>query len=419
MNARSTICKSSLRQISSLITSYSTAYDGYLPNDDATYNYNPGNVNAIRTYNDLGRGVSNSNSMLYRFWQGHLLPFLDNAPNSYFRCAKVTKNGVTVWDNTGSSKTPSKPEYVYGWNVVNEAYLNGGYGDLKVFICPEIHANTFDVQVNMDYGVKIPRISQLATIYGWGIETATVYNMNAGDGGIPTTYCAQDKFFGAGPDNSYRMDQIKDPSQKVFLLEGSCLNSHSDGHGNNGSIDPPYFYTNTYSPFTGGALIANFSIASVFDRVTHKLNFVHDSIDEFWIMSGAEWFTYYFPSNWMSQENKNEFAEKFNLQFVGKASMVRGSNNYSEEGTIGFDIVSYVNPYLNGVSIGGGSIFDGFFAKNNPGVALKQFVAFTDAPNDYKYLVGNMSVLFGDGSVTTKDNAWLCNNRLKITDYRY
>lgn len=129
-------------------------------------------------------------------------------------------------------------------------------------------------------------------------------------------------------------------------------------------------------------------------------------------------FFYYFPSMWMDQNSKTEYAEKFNLQFTGKASMVRGSNNYTEESTIGFDIISYVNPYLNSVSLSGGTIFDNFFKKNDPGTPLRPFVAFTDQPNDYKYLVGNMNVLFGDGSVMLKDNAWLCNNRLKTTDYR-
>jgi prepilin-type processing-associated H-X9-DG protein len=31
------------------------------------------------------------------------------------------------------------------------------------------------------------------------------------------------------------------------------------------------------------------------------------------------------------------------------------------------------------------------------------------------YLVGNMNVLFGDGSVASKNNAWLSNNRMKTT----
>lgn len=43
------------------------------------------------------------------------------------------------------------------------------------------------------------------------------------------------------------------------------------------------------------------------------------------------------------------------------------------------------------------------------------FQAFIDEPNDFNYLVGNMNVLFGDGSVLSKDQAWLCNNRDKIT----
>ena len=116
MNAKTTLCKSQLRQIGVLITSYVADNRGYLP-DDRFEDYCGGND-------------------LYENWSGHLLPYLASTFTSY-----------TANDN-----------YV----VLSDAYEKGGHDELKTFICPEIHNNTYDVNVFNTCGMKTPRVSKLS-----------------------------------------------------------------------------------------------------------------------------------------------------------------------------------------------------------------------------------------------------------------
>ncbi len=410
MNARSTLCKNQLKQIGSLITSYQTDNNGFFPNDDAETKFD-----YHQRISDLGRTNTNNNQ-LYSNWNGHLLPYVSTPLKSYERRAKVAKDGLTRWVKTvGSSTTsetaPPADPTTNAWVVIEDALKKGGFQDLKVFICPEIHNSTIDVSVAKLYnGLRIPRITQLCDYAGFN-----ALNNNYVGGGIPTTYLANELFFGRNNTwepsvNSLRSDQINDINQKVLFVEGGVADPW--GPSGNGEVAPPYYMLNTYSAYTGGALLARFSKSG---EHVQKLSFVHDNIDEFWIMNGAKWFSYYFPSMWTNFDWKFEFANKFNTQFAGKASMVMGSNYYSFNSTIGYDIVSYVNPYLNSESLAGGTIFDNFFKANPPGTSLEPFIPFVDAQNDYKYLVGDMNVLMGDNSVLTKDAAWLCNNRIKIS----
>jgi type II secretory pathway pseudopilin PulG len=393
MNAKSVICKSQLRQIGVLLTSYMANNGGYLPNDDAV---NRNTAPYPRMISDLG-GKNNNNNGLYSYWNGHLLPYFDiKFPTQYARNANVYK----VSDELKVLPAPAPAGNILkdGWAVVDDALNKGGLQDLKEFICPEIHGSTFDVAYsNNNNGLQVPRVSLMLYQYG--------------ESGIPTTYLANDTFFGkngyyGAKVDSKRMDEIQDISSKLFLVEGSVASA-----GGNGECSSPYFYLNTYSPFTGGSLIARFAKGEV---GVQKLSFVHDSKGAFWVMS-SQWYSYYFPSYWGTETWKDEIATKFNLTFEGKAMMVKASSAWSIQTSIGYDIVSYSNPYLDGVSITGGTIFDKFFTKNPPGVALRPFVDFEVDAKDYNYLVGNMNVLFGDGAVASKNNAWLCNNRLKIT----
>jgi len=394
MKARTSVCKNQLRQLGSLITSYQTDHNGHLSFSSAS---------------DIPLPNTGNNSF-YTFWNGHLLPYMDfNLSDRYYRYAMVTKVGTTRYlaSQLGGPRNGA-PQNVLakGWVVVDDAYTKGGYQDLRSFICPEIHQNTFDVSASIKYnGIKIPRISQLCNS---GFQDAAGFDYGM-SGGVPTTYIANQVLFGFGATNSMRMDQITQVSEKAFLLEGGVADIF--GPGSNGALAPPYFMENTYSPYIGGALIARFAKSDV---GVHKLSFVHDNYETFWVMS-SKWWTYYFPSYLGDEGWKAYIANKFNIQFAGKASMVLGSSTWSYDTSIGYDIVSYVNPYLNSVTIDGGTIFDNFFKANPTHVPLKSFEAFVDEPNDYKYLVGDMKVLFGDGSVQKKDAAWLCNNRLKMT----
>lgn len=78
MNARTTICKSQMRQIGTLITSYQTDHGGYFPNDE---------VIDIPPNNIVG-----GNNGFYANWNGHLMPYIDmNLPDKYTRMPRLLK----------------------------------------------------------------------------------------------------------------------------------------------------------------------------------------------------------------------------------------------------------------------------------------------------------------------------------------
>lgn len=406
MNARASICKEQLRQIGTMITSYTTEYGGYLPNDDY---YNRSTAPYPIVYNDLGRNVNNSN--MYAYWNGHLLPFLDSfstLTSGYYRRAVVTKIGTTRYEaaqfGSGVQNGPPADVLKNNWIVVEDAYKKGGYNDLKVFICPEIHANTFDVGVSKNYnGLQIPRISQLC---GSGFDDKAGYDYSL-TGGTPTTYCANSLFFGRNgyydaKADSFRIDQIEDPSEKALVVEGGLVQSYF-------ASDPYYYPTNNYAVSNSGGLIANFDKGPGTDGDSNqKLSFVHDPKNEFWIKGGKN------GLRWAnaSYGSYRELASKFNTQFAGKAMMVAGSGD-SSGWAMCYSLVSFVDPE-------NGALFQNFFTANSTLSSLggwNQFVGGEEL--EYNYLVGKMNVLFGDGSVMTKDNAWLCNNRMRIGMSKY
>lgn len=392
MNARNAICKNNLRQIGSLITVYQADNEGHLPNDDAYGAY------YATPRSDLPNGIRGRDGF-YRNWNGHLLPYLEvNLPDKYVRRAMVTKKGCTRYLTSqlgGIENSDPKDVLKNGWIVVDDAFRKGGYQDLKLFICPEIHQNTFDVAASIVFnGVKIPRISQLCA---WGFEDIPGYDYGM-TGGIPTTYLANDVYFGLGLKNSFRMDQIPDISQKAFLLEG--------GHVYERAFAYAYetYYHVGQAPNDGFDLGTDHpgdcaSTISAKDPRMHKLSYVHDNYDQFWISDDGNIATWGVP-----RDLKLSFAAKFNTQFEGIAYMIPSTNAFR------FTIVSFIDPQK-------GKIFEAFLNANavNTDKSWGNFVPFIDEPNDFKYLTGNMNVLFGDGSVDTKDQAWLSFNRIKIS----
>jgi type II secretory pathway pseudopilin PulG len=368
MSARASLCKNQMRQLGILMTAYGSEHDGYLPNDNLT---------------DIKK-TAISNNELYANWNGHLLPYVDVGVKSYNRTSKLRCDGeVYTYDyvygkNTGTVKPAN--ELDGGWVVIRDAAYKGGFNDLRSFICPEVFSNTYDVGVSNDFqGLQIPRISQLANWQGF-------VNFGYGflGGGTPDTYLANDVFFGfdgpnMGPQNSLRIDQISNVSKKAFLVEGGL----AWAKGTNG--EPEYLYYRISKGYLGTNGISKTGTGG------HVLNYVHDTNEVFWVMNCQLY--QYFPSFWMQWNPKREIATKFNNTFAGKASMV--------EGDYGYSIVSYIDP--------SDKPFDSFFIANPPGVALLPFVRF-DEP-EFHYLTGSMNILLGDGSVATKDQAWLSMNR--------
>lgn len=365
INAQTALCKNQMRQLGVLMTSYAASHDGYLPNDNQLDIPAP--------------SISNQNNNYYANWNGHLLPFLDNGIKSYNRTSKLTYDGsVYTYDySKGQSTFAPADELTGGWVVIRDACYKGGYNDLKLFICPAIHAGTYDIGVSNDFnGTKIPRISQMANWNGF-----VDHGHGHLGGGLPTTYLANDVFFGfdgpyMGLQLPLRIDQINAVSKKAFLVEGGL------GWAKNSNGEPEYLYYR----ISKGYLSGNIGTSKA-STGGHVHNYVHDRIGTFWLI----------PTNrgWTDMEPMREIATKFNIAFAGKASMVEYDFNYN--------IFTQIDPQAKP--------FDKFF-KAYPGVAILPYVTF-DEP-EFHYLEGNMNVLFGDGSVMTKDKAWLSMNRALI-----
>lgn len=402
LNARSSLCTNNLRQIGVLLTSYQNDQSGYLPNDESFHRHSDGvacgYVNSCGKPHipaDIQFPKSGQNNQLYQNWNGHLLPYMDhNLPDQYTRVAMVTKICTrSSAAQLGGPENPPPPVVTKnGWVVIDDAYRIGGHQDLKTFICSEMHQNHIDVTTSLKFnGIKIPRVSQLITIghTPWSaFADAAGWDYGMG-GGLPTSYQANEKFFGKGIFiNSYRMDQIGDISKKVLILEGK-------------SATCGVYYSAGTNPYDGGDLsaTATFNQAS-WDPNDPGLSFVHDSLEKFWVMKNLkyEWFK--------GTAHANELANRFNTQYAGRAYKITGANTSS--GFTGSSIVSYIYPGDNG------DYFNDFLKAFDPKIITTPFSAYIDEPNEYRYLTGKMNVLFGDGSAATKDQAWLFNNRIEI-----
>lgn len=380
-----------MRQIGVLITTYASNYNGYLPNDDA------GIIGDLSAHNDLINGDTKKweNCQLYRNWNGHLLPFIDTNIKSFAREAKVTMDGNVRWHKVSgydhfSMTTPPSDPLNNGWAIVNDAFTKGGFQDLKVFICPEIFTNTNDVRaMNISNGKAFPRM-KLAEYSGF----EELNNNNMGNG-IPTTYLANDYFFGKNGyynalRNSFRLDQINNLSSKALIIEGGiCAASY------NWSSNDIYF--------AGGDRVDTYDLAlnayeNSFPKTAaggHKTSFVHDNNQEFWT-------SFLFNSDRGIRYNESTVSE-FNIVFDKKAYML--PVNHKANGPYGYHIVSFIDPR-------NGETFKSFFDKRGIKDQPSQFDYYYE--NEFHYLTGNANFLMGDGAVLTKDQAWLYNNRKQL-----
>jgi hypothetical protein len=408
MNARTAICKSQLRQISVLFTAYAATYNGHLPND-STYSYSdPAYMGGTRHIGDIPKPTV-GNASLYSYWNGHLLPFLDTPIKNLDAGTKITIDGKVRWVDsiTGQSGIDTRPAnpLAGGWAIITDASTKGGFGDLKTFICPEIF-NTFDVRVMLKNGIKQPRM-HLNTYSG-----AEYYGFGYMNVPIPTTYMANSSFFGYNQVyredvDSKRLDQISEISKKVLLIEGGLANP-SWGEDNG----CPYFFAGNQSNIIGRSLaISAYQIGfRKSETYAHRYSFVHDDKEEFWSTLGDTTASsspyYYFDGNHCSDSTANEF----NQRFSGKAYLLPYSAVSEHRG---YHVVSFVAPINeNGTLNDFGIQFDNFLKARGVGT---RYTKYEHYESDYQYLTGNMDVLFGDGSVGTKDHAWLLNNRLRIS----
>ena len=402
MNARTAICKGQLRQMGVLLTSYASAYNGYLPNDNAGGpDYNGGGT---KFRSDLGPGkFSSQNNELYKNWNGHLLPFFDTPIKSWVRATKVSIDGNVRWqeiDNPFNSSARidiSNDPLKNGWAIINDAYRKGGYGDLKTFICPEIH-NTYDVRAhNVANGLEFPRMK---------LSDARGFPRNVGDylgDGTPTTYMANDYFFGQDGDwgqqhDSLRIDDLADISHKALIIEGGMC------YGG-GRFDGIYFNS-------GLLTLESDLLVNAYDNRFNrggggtKTSFVHDGQKQFWTSLVVNQPAYYC--------NQSVVAD-FNTSFEGRAYMIPNAPNKGS----GYIFISFIDD-INGTQIKNWLIakekaepnkFPGPLVWPGKNAPLK-FELYDEPENSY--LAGNMNILFGDNSVSIKNQGWLYNNRDKV-----
>lgn len=386
-NARTVLCKSQMRQIGVLMNSYAANYNGYLPNF------------SVKDIPSAGLSGMQYNNNLYENWNGHLIPFLDTSIKSFDRFVKVFKDGQV--HNTNAITLPNAPQpdpanpMAFGWAVIRDAFTKGGHGDLKVFICPEIYGNTYDVKASINFlGLQIPRIRFSHPI---GFVGPNYFEA----GGTPTTYAANSHFFKRRSNtdlNSLRMDAISEVSKKVFLIEAGF----QAGTAYRGGSATECYYGGGAGTETESLSLSAYGNSfgkenAVYTGIgLHFLNFVHDDQGPFWTSYGVNLKVI----SWSA-----DVIKRFNEQFKNKAIIVPSG--------IGHHIISFVDPQ-------GGVLFASFFADpiNKGYILWTTFAPYLnfklyDEP-EFHYMVGNMDVLFGDGHVESVGMDWLLNNRESI-----
>jgi type II secretory pathway pseudopilin PulG len=387
MNARNALCKNQLRQIGIFFNSYTSDNGGYLPNDKSL------DLFGTPDSHDMKNSLENAsgNSLLYEGWNGHLLPYIESFGKDYTKRARLGPLGlIKSYKKVGSGFLDWNLEekVTAGWNwgkskeIVVDSIERGGHHDLKVFICPEIHTNTFDIDyANANNDKRIPRITQLGS------------NINFWDPllppGLPTTYLANSTFFGCDdlyydPNNtgvkyfttdtrkSLRIDEISTISKKAMIVEG-------------GRVAPPW-------PF-GQIPYYDLADLTYHGVKRHRLSYTHDVFNIFWIIK---------ISDWHDGNGNPEMENAFNLNFKGKAEMIIDPTPSSR----GYAIISLIEPF--------DKPFDKFlltYGIPSNKIILEKTYDFSD----YHYLTGSLNVLFGDGAVQTSTISWLSQNRRMVS----
>lgn len=402
MNARTTICANQMRQLGVFITNYASDNNGYLPNDDyldAPYKETLGGPQYVNGF--------------YGHWQGHLSPYFETKlPQKYRRDVSGYVVGSEVIIKNVPTAASPYGKFQEGWIVLDDAINKGGHDSYTALICPEAY-RTKDMIQYVNSGINVPRISLLMYSYGWT--------------GIPTTYMANALYFGRNGWNnklnqSWRLSDIPNLNETALLIEGGNTTSNMN------NSQSPYYTLNLYLAYEGPDIKAIWNrLPRVGEPVGpgtrnwlgwHKMNFVHDKKREFWTLGGHnEKRDFYFDNTDPTYYSKIlPFMQAFNDKFKGQAIMASGGVHDNGFSTY-FGIVSFVDPQ-------GGVIYQEFFQNNKnliPNDWLSNIVKNgnwvhfnAEEAIDYHYLVGDMNVLTGDGSVTKKDNAWLFNNRIRF-----
>ncbi|PCJ51340.1 MAG: hypothetical protein COA79_26540 [Planctomycetota bacterium] len=260
--AREAICINQLKQIGTLISTYTNDYDGYLP--FAYGNNSP---------NDGRHG------RLYGYWTGHLLPYMNFELKSWDKLRN--RYDIDTDDIERPSAAVSDENY-RNWRLSHDMFFEGGHGPLKLFICPE-SVNTYEPS-RLPFGEYIPRIHQMGS-----------------DVGLPSSYTANVYFSnfvlhtstGRGP--TKRLEDVD--GRKFLIAEGNRVYSTFNTWG---------FRTNFNE---GGTTRSGVIGQSLF-------SFMHDESEELWYSDNGN-------VGWRNHLKLPE-AQRFNKLYNPYAGAYRG-----------------------------------------------------------------------------------------------
>lgn len=204
LKARTIVCANQLKQLGVLLSTYANDNNGRLPYSRNNPNYSVGSY----SYKDKSYGK------LYGSWAGHLIPYFDiklttwDRGNYYHDGARQGPGYSIVFtqntDNITSDDEVSSNENHKNWKLLNDMFYEGGYGDLKMFICPEAVTSYNALAFAQDR--NIPRVSGIMPpTSGYGLY------------GLPSSYLANGQLF-----SGVQSKRIEDVNKTNYLLLEGC-----------------------------------------------------------------------------------------------------------------------------------------------------------------------------------------------------
>ncbi|PCJ57958.1 MAG: hypothetical protein COA79_14390 [Planctomycetota bacterium] len=373
VKAKTIICANQLKQLGVLLAVYSLDNDGRVPNST---NYREENGVKIYSFNDR-RELGN----LYGSWAGHLIPYLNVELKSwdrglYYHDKARRGNGYSIVyneeaDDIEKNASVLADENSGNWKLLHDMFYEGGYGALKIFICPEA-VNTYTASV-LSEDRYIPRISGILP----PISGRSLY-------GFPSSYLANGALFEGLDFNGARLEDVD--SSNYLLLEGCDVLSRifsmctpKDYRWYFQLVPSSYSVNGVYQKKLPGSSIAPVSISA---------SWMHDGTKEVWFSGGG-------GSISISKMSR------YNAMFypIAMASFMWTNPGYTNRGLLatnrypGENWENHELPFTKG-----------------------KFSIYRYHSRDQKaaYMFGQMNMLIADLSVKKAHIGWMCENASKL-----
>lgn len=363
--AHTAICANNLKQLGHLISVYALDNDDFLPwsGQNSYTDWKDGSE-----YYVGGRNHNRRNA--YGNWAGHLLPyFTDLDLKDYSRGAQ--HQPIVFSSATQSMTMPAKSKsdpYFANYIVFQDMAFNGGYGPLKLLICPT--ANLTNDAIALEKGDLISRIAGITKTRG-----------------MISSYMGNGLFFGNKSNNSRRMQDLG--SKGMLLGEGSdygesgkyapglCFNA---GIGGNASTTAGTF--NMSNAYVGSNYIKDGNVT---------FSFMHDDTKEIWV------------------SNKSRGASKSFITHFNKAygPFAAASYDYGAPEHKKFTLASNIYPGEKWENFN--DILSSFKA---PALSIAKFHTEDE---EFGYGFGDMNILSVDQSVSKRNIGWLYDNGRELT----